>query len=322
MRIAIQVLRVARFGGLIAAAFVVAGGLNDYLRAELFVVPMPPAETTGSVATAPTGGEEAAVQLSERHVFGPGLPRDVAPPPSTGGPEVAQSPSAPVEAEIVPLALALVGTAVAEAPEDSLATVRSRTGTSLVRVGDSVLEGAATVASITPGALYLQVGERRERIKLGAPLPEEPRPTRFSRHQTPSRETTTQHASGPRASGPRPGRPPRPERGIRATGNSSYEVDRAWLQKQARSMGSKDLPQVIPTRVGGQPRLKLGAVPRSGLFGQLGLRSGDVLESVNGQPARDAGKLLQMADALQQARRLEVQVRRRGLVRTLRYSMK
>lgn len=76
---------------------------------------------------------------------------------------------------------------------------------------------------------------------------------------------------------------------------------------------------VVPNTEGG---LLVREIQAGGLYERLGLRAGDVIRSVNGQPVNnmdDVAKVYQQLGGVEQARNVVIEVTRAGKAETLYY---
>ena len=96
------------------------------------------------------------------------------------------------------------------------------------------------------------------------------------------------------------------------------------LNEQLEDLGrlSRDA-RVIPHYRGGKPRgFKIVGVRPGSLYSHIGVRSGDILKSVNGEEINSPTKALQLFEKLKQTDSITLDIERRGRKSTLEYMIK
>ncbi len=189
--------------------------------------------------------------------------------------------------------LELVATMVVARDESwSLALVRERESGRpwLVRRG-SALPGGALVTRVVDRRVWLTRGGRAEAIDLAVEANEPP--------------------AAPRS------------REIRCDGDRC-EIDRALVERLLRdpSQVAGDALFAPAPRDGRPWGFRVNAVRPSSVFAQIGLRSGDVVTAINGQPTATPDQLLALWTRLRSASRLAVRIDRRGAALTLDYTIR
>ncbi len=113
-------------------------------------------------------------------------------------------------------------------------------------------------------------------------------------------------------------------RGVRKLGPNKYEIDRSLVQSfiSNTAMAGRDAAIYPHTKNGKPDGFRLGRVRPGGIFAKLGMRSGDVLNSVNNMPISTLDKALEMFTKLQGANHMTIGLTRYGRPRTLDYSIK
>jgi general secretion pathway protein C len=169
----------------------------------------------------------------------------------------------------------------------------------LFRVGDA-LEGAQ-VKEIRREQVILTVNGRDEVLRM-AEAPARGRPA-AANTPAPSPSTPFQGNDGGSS---------------RQVNLSRAEVESAMddvnsLMRQAR---------IRPHFRNGKPDgLTLSRVRRDSVFTRLGLRSGDIITGVDGQPIQSVDDALKFYNSLKSASNLNLQIRRRGQTQTLQYAI-
>jgi hypothetical protein len=114
------------------------------------------------------------------------------------------------------------------------------------------------------------------------------------------------------------------KRGVRKLGPNKYEIDRSLVQSfiSNMAMAGRDAAIYPHTKNGKPDGFRLGRVRPGGIFAKLGMRSGDVLNSVNNMSVTSLDKALEMFTKLQGANHMTVGLTRYGKPRTLDYTIK
>ena len=186
----------------------------------------------------------------------------------------------------------LLGTAVANLGQWSLATVDDlETRRSLIlRIGDPL--GGGVVVGIERRRLLVRVGDRLEEL-----TPED-RP---------------------------PGGPPVAATAdlVRQTGAEAYELDRGRLIALLSSPAELGRLRVVPAFEGGVASgFKLFGIPADSPLAAAGFASGDVIGRVNGLLIDSPARALEIYATLQQASRVEVELKRGGRVLRKLFSLR
>jgi general secretion pathway protein C len=102
--------------------------------------------------------------------------------------------------------------------------------------------------------------------------------------------------------------------GIQKTGEYSYKIERAWMNKQLEDIEKLSRQaRVIPHYRDGKPQgFKLVGVRPGSVYSHLGIRSGDVLKAVNGDEITSPNKALEMYEKLKSQNNVTLEVERRG----------
>ncbi|MFP4032564.1 MAG: type II secretion system protein GspC [Desulfococcaceae bacterium] len=194
------------------------------------------------------------------------------------------------------LELQLYGTVIGD-PKISYAVIRDLKARQqeLFRVGDTIRD--ATIQRILRNKIVLRRNGEREVLQLadrGAPRrrPVARRPVARSG----GAQATTQRIAVSRA---------RVNQAMNNLGG---------LMKQAR---------IRPHFRNGKPDgLTLSRIRRGSIFGQLGLRSGDIIQGVNGQPVRTVDDALSFYQGLKSSDQVSLEIRRRGQTRGIEYNIR
>jgi general secretion pathway protein C len=198
------------------------------------------------------------------------------------------------------LRVRLLGTMVAVPNELSLATIEdqvTRDGSTWM-VGD-MIQGAR-ILEIQRERVIILANGRREFIDgtagAGAPVAAIPAP------QKPT-------ASARKA-------PKGPELGssIRATGENTYEVPRAEIDKTLSNLNSLAMKaRIVPAFKDGKATgFKLFSIRPNSLYSKIGVQNGDVIKRINGYDLNSPEKALEVYTKLKEATRIDLELERRG----------
>ncbi len=315
-------------------AWLVATGINGYLAAQLFAVPSAQAGTPGGDGAdgKPTlgrvKGPDVASALDERRVFMLDLPEPEEPPDDGGEvPPVEEKPEPPSgELEESTLPIDLMGTMVAGDVATSIATLSIEGETKLAWVGSEVMDGKAKVLSIAPRHVVIDESGARKIIRLwterqaqatapgGRPIPGRPgaAPTP-PRGRPPTPAPTTSQSDKPDYA-----------KGVKKTGAYDYEIDRSMLDQQLQDLSSLGREaRIVPNYRGGKYEgFKLVGVRPGSLYRTIGIRSGDVIKSINGRPIDSPNKAIELFEKLKSSASISLEVERRGQTKQLNYNIK
>jgi general secretion pathway protein C len=214
----------------------------------------------------------------------------------------------PVVAEEEPieestLDVVLLGTAIGP-PEDTFAVIEDPTTREqdLYQVGDTV-HGEARITKVARCRIVLQRDGGKEVLECIEP-DERRRPAsrrRFSRRSA-------------RPSG----------KGIKRVSSYKYLIDEERVDSALANV-NKLMTQirVVPHfKKGGPQGYRVFAVKPHSLFAKLGLRNGDIVQSINGREILTPGDAYQAYQELRNTRNLDLQIVRSGVRRTLDYEIR
>jgi len=247
-----------------------------------------PAPATGDVIQAPTGiqvvsaptGSDADVRaISETHMFGQADADD--------------SPAAtfPDETEVLSdtrIPLVLKGTIASEIPEFSVAVIEANNSDQEVyAIGDSLGSGA-TLHAVYPSRVVLDEGGALTNLRIPTDFP--------ASRATPTRRNTS-------------------------TTRQSSRNDKARTLQNTVSQNLTSLSEVIrptPYLVNGeQAGYRVYPGRNRAQFAALGLRPGDLIKDIDGQPLTDPTQAMQVFQSLGTAEQVTVTVERNGQPQTI-----
>lgn len=318
---------------LTAAAWLTATTVNEYVSDKLFagadtVKPGAKAEEAEPFRLGGDDGTDWSTVLMARNVFNADR-TDKVPEPETEPEEAPDEiPADDGEIEDSALDIELVGTLVAGDPLLSMATVNLNGAGKLIRVGtdlkrtpeaESVM---ARVLEIHRRHIIILEGGKKKRVRLWDKEKQGQQPPgRFDPGQRPGFPTAA----------PTPPRPQPPggdktdySKGVRKVSMYKYEVDRSMIEEELNDLSELGRQaRIVPNYRNGQYQgFKLIGVRPGSLYRALGIRSGDIIQRVNGQEINSPNKAIQLFEELRSQRNIALDIERRGQKRTLQYDMK
>lgn len=317
---------------LTAAAWLTATTVNEYVSDKLFAGPesVKRRAQKGDAEPFSVGGDDGkdwSTILMARNIFNADRTDKVPEPEETPEETPTEAPEEGGDIEDSALDIELVGTLVAGDPQLSMATVQLNGAGKLVRIGtdlkrepeaESVL---ARVLEIHRRHIIILEGGKKKRVRLWDKDKEGQQPGKFEPGQRPGFPTAA----------PTPPRPPMPggekkdySQGVRKVSMYSYEVDRAMIEEELNDLSEIGRQaRIVPNYRNGQYQgFKLIGVRPGSLYRALGIRSGDIIQRVNGQEINSPNKAIQLFEELRSQRNIALDIERRGQKRTLQYDMK
>ncbi len=293
-------------------ALLAAKALNNHLAGRIAGLPTgiaAPEEVKASAADR-RRAEEWAQSIINRNLFNSDPPE-----PEEALPE---DPIAEVEPEIDPnkipgpppdpcdkseAGISLIATMEADPADWSMAAVETGDGDRIVRIGQTIEE--KQVMAIYRTRLVLAGSGKFECVEIG----EKKTRKRPSRRPTASRGGKADSSI---------------KDGVTKTGKNTYQIDRAMLNEQLEDLGKLSRQaRVIPHYRDGKPQgFKIVGVRPGSLYSHIGVRSGDVLKSVNGEEVTSPTKALELYEQLKNSDNVTLEVERRGRLTNLEYDIK
>ena len=316
-------------------AWLVASSINDYLASRLFAVPSVKASTGAkAMAGAGTMADAKAAQtgsdLTSWGMFNLGErdagTKDPDDKDENKGSEEPKKQEGELEESELPIDV--MGTIVASDAALSIATLRIEGENKLAWIGSEFLEGKAKIIEINPRHIVLMEGETRRVKKLWAPR-SKASASMTSRPGSRSMAGRASSTSASRRTGAKTSSTGRIKakktkfKNIKKTGPYAYEISRPELNKYIDDLGGLgSQARVLPNHVAGKTHgYKLVGVRPNSLFRAIGIRSGDVIMSVNGQAINSAAKALGLFDKLKSEPSVTVEIERRGQSKELNYTI-
>ncbi len=305
-------------------AWLSARVINNILAGEIVALPTQVKPLAAAEATKGAGSESKsdwAAIINNRNLFNSAPPEAME--ESDGGTD---EPAAEVSLDGVPppgaeckkseASIGLTATMVAEPSEWSMAVVDDGVATDarLVREGQTVSD--LVVASIQRERIVLARGAAFECVDLGE--------RKGGSRKGPTGGTELSDPGAGADTGGGGGNASKIKDGVKKSGANSYEIDRAMLDEQLADLNALGKQaRVIPHYRDGKPQgFKIVGVRPGSLYSHIGVRSGDVLQSVNGEEISSPNKALELYERLKSSDNVTVDVERRGRKVTLEYQIK
>ena len=216
---------------------------------------------------------------------------------SKAGQQVTTSPGSDEELPATDLKLALLATVVAEPAEYSSALIVVEEEDSAVYGIEMEVAGATIVEIHDDHVVLMKDGERQI--------------LRFDEKAKPKKKKRGTSSSDD-------------EEGITEVSDTEFEIDRSLVDKYlADPDGLAKLGSARPYRRGGETLgFKLTRIKSSSLAGKIGIKNGDIVHAVNGQPLTSMKEAMGAYDTLQSSSNFSFEITRRGKKMNLNYSVK
>lgn len=234
----------------------------------------------------------------------------------------AKPPPPPVKEappQVTPLKLKLWGVALHEG-DQSYCIIQDESNRSreqnLYRVDDEVEGTGARVKAVEWDRVILTRNGKDEILEL--------KPDDGRRTASIGRGVGIANRARARARGRRSQQRQIPDEHIQVTGENEYLIDRSEVDNALENM-SQLFTQIraVPHFEGGQSTgFRLFAIRSGSLFDKIGLRNGDIIQKINGNPMNDPSKAMQLLEELRNEDSLSVEVIRNRQPQTLSYQFR
>jgi type II secretion system protein C len=263
--------------------------------------PPPPAVSAGVTLNQQSNGYRA---LLDRNLFGVEV-REAAPSATTA--PVAELQPAKSAQE---LGLSLSGT-VAGPPESALAIFNKGRDQELYRIGDEVSPGIV-LESIGYGEVVLRRGAERLQLSIDEEASGGALAASRLRGRAASRVPPTRGRQGQSTSG------------VREVAPNSYLVERETVSDSLSNLSTmmKDIRVVPSFDAAKEPNgYRVASIRFGSLLDKLGVKRGDIIQTVNGLPISDPDRAYQAYQQFKEETSIQLEVLRRGQPITLNYEI-
>ena len=219
----------------------------------------------------------------------------------------------------------LIGSAIAERPRFSLATIADLTTreTHVLGIGDEVSgmrlmavdrirdDHDATGNGFKVVAVVCNAGTKEYLdFEPGIGLPEVSGPNLGFAPLPPPRP-------------PMPGVPATPAQGVRKTGDNRYEIDRSVIDSAMSDLNKISMQaRMVPSFKNGVANgFKLFSIQPGSLYASIGIQNGDVIQRVNGYEINSPDKALELLQKLKESPHVTIETERGGQVISTEYNI-
>lgn len=324
-----------------AVAMLFAAGFNGLVAKALapYTVALPSAPP--EVDTSATAGLDDGMAISEllRAPATEDEPAEEEPEEEVEEPEEVAEPAFEPEGVCVQsnLPVMLVGTMVDGRGDWSLALVSDQSANRTYIIGPGDMVAGAEVLRVEREHMWVEFEGQEHCMRAGRePATSAPATTTASR--TPTRTSTRNSRSSEEDSSTRiaqaetPSRPTSSETntdslqsGIERVDPSTYRIQRNTIQEAVDNprLLQAQAPEFQQAFEDGRPAgIQITSMPAGSIFGEIGIRRGDILVEVNGNRITTPQRSMELYEALQSESRVELVVMRRGRRRALTYDIR
>jgi type II secretion system protein C len=287
--------------GVIVIPYFLALSVSDAVKLHLARSILPEASQPaghGSALTRVVPRSRAAYNtIGQRDIF------NLAPPPA----------AAPVVDESI--SVKLVGTSELSTGKPYAIIQDSAGKQTLYRVGEMIPGAGQLVDATRDRAVILHNGRR---VAIGIPRDQTIPPSRFL--PAPGMMQRLRDGRPIRMDPLRPG----VKDGVRRLGANRFLLDRSTVNSNIRNMAPlfNEIRATPNVENGAANGFRLSEIQPNSIFQQIGLRDGDLLSAVNGQPIGDPVKAMAMLQSLQSQSSITLNIVRNGAPTQLYYSIR
>ena len=271
-------------------AYLAALSVNDIIAGRL----------SGAIRVAPAGAPVALapVETYDRDHYDEIVTRNIFAPP-----QVAQPPAEPPP---IDLHLKLLGTSLQTKDKPWAIIMDERNNQqSLYRLDDDIPD-AGKLVTIEKSRVFVEVQGKRIALEIPAnPMPE---------------SDAAEEGMPPGLGGVRPREPALSPR-LRHRHGNHFVVPRSDVQSSLSNM----MPLLTQMRALPDPKdkgFKLSEIQPDSIFQQMGLRDGDVVNAINGQPLTDPSQALQLLNSLSSQNSVGISIVRGGQPQQFTYEIR
>ena len=304
----------------LTSSFLVAKATNYIVEEKLIEEQITADRSQGAAGVKALGKKVATIvekngdPIVDRNIFNSNATSQPATAPASAPTDASPLADAPGDcsgATIDPSGATVRGTIVASPREFSNITVSENgtAGTSIYWVGDKAFNSEAEVYEVharkvffkrPTGCTYLILGEAGVAKPVAPVVPANVPPALAS---TDSAITTE---------------------GISKTGENSYEISRDLINSKLSDLATlTNEAKAIPNMKNGEFNgFKLYAIRSTSIFSQIGMKNGDILQTVNGEKVDSLEKAMGLLGTLGSASSIQIGMQRRGQDVKMDYSIK
>jgi general secretion pathway protein C len=215
------------------------------------------------------------------------------------------------------LNIKLMGAMVAKRSEHSMALLRDdgSSETLVSGVGDYIADGAELI-EIRRDRVIIRRNGRLEYIRMDKSIGGDPSATPVS--------TATRATARPTKSKSRPSKLKKAGESVKKVNENEFEVERSAIEEQLNDKQALARQgRVVPNyKNGKRDGLKLVGISPNSVYSQLGIQSGDVIQSVNGKKITTSQQAMELFDKMRSENKVSIEVERRGQKRRMEYKIR
>lgn len=237
--------------------------------------------------------------------------------------------SGPQESE---LNVELIGTIASPVdPNARFANIKADGSVEMVTVGSEILDGKATVIDIQSRIIYLKEGSALTHVTLWSESTKKKAKSDRTKGRNGRVSSTAKplNRPDPSKSVAISSRPKGPKKfdytsGVKKNGEFDYSIDKQMLDEQLTDLTQLGMQaRVIPNyRKGKYEGFKLVGVRPGSLYRAIGIRSGDIVRSINGEAINSPNKAMELFNKLKNSSSLNLEIERRGKIEQFNYAIK
>lgn len=218
------------------------------------------------------------------------------------------------------MAVKLLGSMVAKKPDYSLALLQEGNNTFIAGVGDTFGSEGAEVLEVRRDRIIINRAGRKEYIKLENSIGG--KPTAAQSALTALGPAATDIKSAPKIAAVEK---KTNQEGVKKVGTNKYELQRSEVEDQLSNPEEMaKQARIVPnvTKGGKTEGIKLIGVQGESVYSKIGIRTGDVVHSINGKKITSQARALELLDQMRKENDVKIEVERRGKKQMFEYSIK
>lgn len=222
------------------------------------------------------------------------------------------------------LNMTLSGVMVASNPRWSMALIKAegQNSTMMVGVGDVIAEGAEVV-EIRRDRVFVERNGQLEFIRMEGATTGDPAADASRAAVSSSRNPTAMRSPTVGQNAALKAEPTNAASGVERQGPNSFKVDRSMVERQLSDPAALTRQaRVMPNYRDGEPSgLRMVGVTPSSFYSQMGIRSGDIIQSVNGTAITNQRQALELLEKLRSENNVVIEIERRGRTEKMEYTI-
>jgi type II secretion system protein C len=296
----------------IFAAYIISGIVNDVIVYSIFKTPKIVTEPVKQAADfnprEPLKDEMAQV-IVDRGLFNlDAVDNLITEPENPGDVEKVNTEESIAEA----LDIQLIGTMVAADKEWSMATISTGKQTQIVRIGLKVND-QVEILDIQRRYIVIQQNGETKIVKLWA-----------EKKNKPMNQQVTPQFQQSQVENPENNQPGQDySKGVTKTGPFEFTVSKQMLEDNLNDLSKLGMDaRIVPNYVNNKYEgFKLIGIRPNSLYRAIGMRSGDIIKSINGEPIDSPNKAIQLFETMKNSSEITLGIERRGQKQDMTYTI-